>query len=99
MSTAKRPPMRTREMKPSRTGRRLPVATPSLKPASTHNNRVESDVGGDAPGLVVGEQLGRRSTPRLLLEIDIGKRLPVGVADDEAGLLLVDQPGRRDAAR
>jgi hypothetical protein len=39
----------------------------------------------------------RRS--KLSLEIDVGERLPVGVADDEAGLLLVDQPGRRDAAR
>src|ERR1700719_5253000 len=36
---------------------------------------------------------------RLILEIDIRERLPVGVADDEAGLLLVDRPGRREAAR
>jgi hypothetical protein len=33
-----------------------------------------------------------------VLEIDVGQRLPVGVADDEAGLLLVDRPGRRGAA-
>ena len=42
------------------------------------------DVGGDAPGLVAGEQSGRRTPSRLLLEIDVGERLPVGVADDEA---------------
>jgi TPR repeat protein len=39
-------------------------------------------VGGDAPGLVLGEQLGRAST-RLILEIDVGERLLAGVADDE----------------
>jgi hypothetical protein len=43
------------------------------------------DVGGAAPGLVAGEELGRRSPSRLILEIDVGERLPVGVADDEAG--------------
>ena len=40
------------------------------------------DVGGDAPGLVAGEQLGRRTPSRLLLEVDVRERLPVGVADD-----------------
>jgi hypothetical protein len=33
----------------------------------------------------------------LPLAIDVSERLPVGVADDEAGLLLVDRPGRRRA--
>ena len=52
------------------------------------------DVGGDAPGLVAF---------RLLLEIDVGKRPTVGVADDEAPLIqlgvgLIDGPGRREAA-
>jgi hypothetical protein len=42
------------------------------------------DVGGDAPRLVLSEQLGRGASSRLLLEIDVGERLPVGVADDEA---------------
>ena len=41
-------------------------------------------VGGDAPRLVAGEQVRRRATSRLLLEIDVGQRLTVGVADDEA---------------
>ena len=39
---------------------------------------------------------GRRSPSRLLLEIDIGERLPVGVADDEASVDLLDRPGRRE---
>jgi hypothetical protein len=53
------------------------------------------DVGGDAPGLVAGEEVRRRATPRLLLEIDVGERLPVGVADDEARVGFLDGPGRR----
>jgi len=51
------------------------------------------DVHGDAPRLVAGEQVRCRAPPRLLLEIDIGERLPVGVADDEAGIVnLVERP-------
>ena len=42
---------------------------------------------------VAGEQLGRRAPPRLLLEIDVGERLPVVIADDEAGLLLLEDQG------
>jgi hypothetical protein len=61
------------------------------------------DVDGDAPGLVAGEQLSRRSASRLVLEIDIGERSPVPVADDvalsiELGVWIVDAPGRREAA-
>jgi hypothetical protein len=37
------------------------------------------DAGGDAPGLVVSEQMRRRATPRLFLEIDVGERVPVSV--------------------
>jgi hypothetical protein len=44
-----------------------------------------------APGLV--EQLGRAASR--LLEIDVGERLPVGVADDEAGLAELQCPSRR----
>jgi hypothetical protein len=35
--------------------------------------------GMTAPGLVAGERLGLRAPPRLLLEIDVGERLPVSV--------------------
>jgi len=37
------------------------------------------DFGGDAASLVAGEELGRRAPPRLVLEIDVGERLPVRV--------------------
>jgi hypothetical protein len=57
------------------------------------------DVGGDAPGLVAGEQVRRRATSPLILEVDVGECLPVGVADDEAGVGLLDGPGRREARR
>jgi hypothetical protein len=38
-------------------------------------------------------------TSRLLLEIDVGERLPVGVTDDEARAGLLDGPGRREVVR
>ena len=44
------------------------------------------DVHGDAPRFIAGEQLRGRAPTGLLLEIDVGERLPVGVADDEAGV-------------
>ena len=55
------------------------------------------DIGGDAPGLVAGEQMCRRAPSRLLLEIDVGERLPVAVADDEAGVGVLDGPRRRES--
>ena len=55
------------------------------------------DVGGDAPGFVAREQPGSRPSARFILEIDVSER-PVGVADDEAGVGLLDGPGRREAA-
>src|SRR6516164_1641678 len=41
----------------------------------------------------------RRTASRLLLEIDIGERLPVGVAHNEAGVGLFDVAWWREAAR
>jgi hypothetical protein len=35
------------------------------------------DVGGDAPGFVAGEELGRCAPARLILEVDVGERLPL----------------------
>ena len=57
------------------------------------------DVGGDAPRLVAGEEVGGSAPAGLLLEIDVGERLPVGVADDEAGVRLLDGPGRQLALK
>jgi hypothetical protein len=41
------------------------------------------DVRRDPPRLVAGEEVRRRATTRLLFEIGVDERLPVGVADDE----------------
>jgi hypothetical protein len=35
------------------------------------------DVGGDAPGLVVGEQTGSRPSARFILEIDVASACPL----------------------
>jgi hypothetical protein len=54
------------------------------------------DIGGDAPGFVAGQQLGRRTPPRLILEIGIRQRVADVILDDEAGIVrLVDGPGWR----
>jgi hypothetical protein len=60
----------------------------------------QSHINGDAPDLrfVPREQLGGRSTARLILEIHIGELLPVVVAHDKAGWLFLDRPGRREEA-
>jgi hypothetical protein len=57
------------------------------------------DVGGDAPGLVAREQTGSRPSARFIFEIHVGQRLPVGVADDEAGVGLLGGPGRQLALK
>jgi len=51
-----------------------------------------------APRLVPREQFCGRPPAGLILEIDIGERLPVSVLDDEAGGEILDRPGRREAA-
>ena len=56
------------------------------------------DVGGDPPCLVAGEKVCRRATARLFLAIDAGERLPVVIADDEAGVGLLDGSGARARA-
>ena len=48
------------------------------------------DVGGDAPSVVTGEQLSSRTTTEVILAIDEGERLLVGVAHDEARAGLLD---------
>jgi hypothetical protein len=51
------------------------------------------------PGLVASHQSRRRSPSRLLLEIDVGERLPLVIADDEAGVGLLDGLERRLALK
>jgi hypothetical protein len=48
--------------------------------------------------LVPGEEVCRRVSSGLILEVDVGERLPVGVADDEADVDFLNGPGRRESA-
>jgi hypothetical protein len=50
------------------------------------------------PRLVAREQLGRRASPRLILEIDVGKLLPVVIAHDVARRLFLDDSRWWEAA-
>src|ERR1700752_1756178 len=47
-----------------------------------------------ASRLVFAQQLRCRSSPRLILEIDIGERLSIVVTHDKAGVQFLDGPGR-----
>jgi hypothetical protein len=60
------------------------LVTPRLS-AGPQQLRQLGDVGGDAPSLVAGEQLGGGAASRLILEIDVGERLPVGVGATRCG--------------
>ena len=55
-------------------------------------------IGCDPSRLIFGEQLRRRSPPRLILEIDIGELLPGAVRHDEGATNILDGPKRREAA-
>ena len=58
-----------------------------MDPRLPQQLRQLGDVGGDAPGVVAGEEVRRRAASRLLFEnrrkrvfeIDVRERLPVGV--------------------
>jgi hypothetical protein len=51
---------------------------------------VPRDIRRDPPRLVSGEQLGRGSSPRLILEIDVGELLAGVVLHDEGGTNILD---------
>ena len=59
--------------------RQLRASIVSIGGRAMQQLRQLGDVGGDAPGLVAGEELGRRPSPRFILAIDVGQCLPVGV--------------------
>src|ERR1700691_2175850 len=51
------------------------------------------------PGFVTSEQFGRCPSSGFIFEIDIREGLPVVIAHDEAGVvLLIERPRRREAA-
>ena len=51
-------------------------------PLAPEQLREFGDVGGDPPGLVVGQQVSRRAPAQLLLEVEVGERVPAVVPDD-----------------
>jgi hypothetical protein len=74
------------------------LVTPRFS-AATAQFRQLGDVGGDAAGFVLGEQIGGSAASRLFLKIDVGQCMPVLVADAEAGIVgLFDSPRWREAA-
>ena len=84
----------------SRHGADIVSVPPQRRHASLNGDEPRSssgsfDVGGDPPRLVAREEMRRRATAGLILEVDVSERLPVAVADDEAGVGLLDGPGRR----
>ena len=52
---------------------------------------------GDAPDLVARKQVRRRPASRLLLALDVGERLPIGVADNEEAIAEGDQNALTEA--
>ena len=56
------------------------------------------DVRSDPPGFIAREQIGSGAPSVFILEIDVGESLPVGVAHDEAGPVVIDRPWRWEAA-
>jgi hypothetical protein len=63
---------------------RLPAITKHLP----QQVRQLGDVHCDAPRVVSGQQVRRRASARLILEVEITERLFVLVADDEAGIVV-----------
>jgi hypothetical protein len=58
-------------------------------------------VGGDAPRLLTAQALHGHLPLRIILEINVSKRLPVRVADDHwlTAWVMLDAPGRREAGQ
>ena len=54
-------------------------------------------MGGDAPGLRAGEEIGRRSTNSLTLEMYVGQRSVVAIAHNEKGVVFLSHPRHRKA--
>ena len=71
--------------------------------AAQRSRSPTGEIRGDASGFAAVEQLGRRAPSPFFLEIDVGERVIVVVADDETLPLelrvgIFNGPGRREAA-
>ena len=80
---------------------RLPLARHDLGPVfqlaswllSAQQLGQPGNAGSDAPCLVLGHEIGCRSPPGLVLEIDVRHRKAIRVFDDEAGVVrFLDSP-------
>ena len=60
--------------------------------------RLLGDVGSDASGLVFGQEVRRRAAAGLVLVLDVRERLSALRLHDEASVVILDGPGRREAA-
>jgi hypothetical protein len=70
----------------------------TTKPAFRTKNQATSQCSLQSARLVLTEQLRSGSPARFILEIDIRKLLAAVVPHHEAGRLLLDRPGWREAA-
>jgi hypothetical protein len=61
--------------------------------------RYLSDVGRDPPRFIARKQISGAAPTGLLLEINVGKRLPIEVAHDKARVGFFSSPRRRKAER
>ena len=58
------------------------------------------DVDGDVPCFVFGHQIRRRTSARLILEVDVSERVAVVILTmKQAEFASIDGPRRREAAR
>ena len=71
----------------------------AIRRSSLQQLRQLGDIGSDPPRLVFSQALVHGPAVRLIVEIDIGELLPAPVGDDEALIVGLDRPGRREAAR
>ena len=68
-----------------------PIAVLSSRLLGAEEVRQLGDIHRNASRLIPRHQMRSRSPSRLILEIDVSERVPVGVADDVAGLGLPGQ--------
>jgi len=73
------------------------------KLASAHQLRQLGDIHRNPPRLIARHEVRRQAPPGFVLEMDVGERVVVGIADNvailaEPGVRVIDRPGRWEAA-
>jgi len=72
------------------------------KLASAHQLRQLGDIHRNPPRLIARHEVRRQAPPGFVLEMDVGERVVVGIADNvailaEPGVRVIDRPGRWEA--